>query len=187
MPTSRRLDAETLLAHSAWLASLARALVAVEDEVDVDVQRDARSRSARVPRETAVPTPLPLESPREALERAQLRRCAVESVLALDEPCRSAVILRFFEEQDVAAIAHLTSAVEVTVRTRLRFGVERVLELLERRVDEASLGTAREGVASRALLLARLREIAGGGGGGAYGSAAASRGRSNGSTSAVRR
>jgi len=205
-PRQPALDAEVLLSHSAWLAALARALVAREDEVDDVVQQTyvraleqpprhadnvkgwlgtvarnvvgmrRRSDSARVAREAAVPLPTPVETPHEAVERAELRRMVVESVLALDEPCKSAVILRFFEERDVADIARLTATGEETVRSRLRRGVERVRKELERKVDAGTGDAAREGVAARALLFVRLREIAAsGGGGGATGSAAASR------------
>lgn len=201
------LDAETLLAHGAWLAAVARALVARDDEVDDVVQQTyaralerppahhgnvkgwlgtvarnvwrSRSRAdrSRVAREAAVAPPTPVETPHEAVERAELRRLVVESVLALDEPYRSTVILRFFEEREMADIARLTSAGEETVRTRLRRGLQRVRQMLERSTSEGTGDAVREGVAARALLFARLRDIAAsGGGGGAPGSAAASRG-----------
>jgi RNA polymerase sigma-70 factor (ECF subfamily) len=212
-PPSLALDATTLLSHSAWLAKFARALVANEADIDDVVQQtlatalarpprhtgnlrgwlgtvaknvvrsSARSDTARAAREVALPPPPPVESPVEAVARAELRRKVVECVLALDEPYRSTVILRFFEEQEVRAIARLTQTGEDTVRTRLRRGVLRVRELLERRVDEETRGTAHEGVAARALLLSRLRDIAASadrpsiaGGGGAHGSSAVSRG-----------
>ncbi len=212
-PPSLALDATTLLSHSAWLAKFARALVANEADIDDVVQQTlatalarpprhtgnlrgwlgtvaknvvrsaARSDTARAAREVALPPPPPVESPVEAVARAELRRKVVECVLALDEPYRSTVILRFFEEQEVAAIARLTKTGEDTVRTRIRRGVLRVRELLERRVDEETRGTAHEGVAAQALLLSRLRDIAASadrpsiaGDGGAHGSSAVSRG-----------
>lgn len=199
------LDAETLLAHGAWLAGVARALVARDDEIDDVVQQTyaralerppahhgnvkgwlgtvarnvwrSRSRAdrSRVAREAAVAPPAPVETPHEAVERAELRRLVVESVLALDEPYRSTVILRFFEEREMADIARLTSAGEETVRTRLRRGLQRVRQMLERSTSEGTGDAVREGVAARALLFARLRDIAAsGGGGGAPGSAATS-------------
>src|SRR6185295_4532495 len=109
------LDADTLLAHSAWLASFARALVSNEAEIDDVVQQtfvraleqpprhaqnlrgwlgtvarnivrtSARSDKARVAREVALPPPPRIESPHEAVERTELRRMVVESVLALEE------------------------------------------------------------------------------------------------------
>ncbi|MBL8842244.1 MAG: sigma-70 family RNA polymerase sigma factor [Planctomycetes bacterium] len=199
------LDAETLLAHGAWLAAVARALVARDDDVDDVVQQTyaralerppahhgnvkgwlgtvarnvwrSRSRAdrSRVAREAAVAPPTPVETPHEAVERAELRRLVVESVLALNEPYRSTVILRFFEEREMADIARLTSAGEETVRTRLRRGLQRVRQMLERSTSEGTGDAVREGVAARALLFARLRDIAAsGGGGGAPGSAATS-------------
>lgn len=136
------------------------------------MRTDARSPSARVAREIAVPLSAPVESPHEAVERAELCRMAVEAVLALDEPYRSVVLLRFFEEQELAVIAGLTSAGEGTVRTRLRRGLLRVRERLERRIGPDAPGDADEGAAARALLHLRLRELAAGGGG-ATGSAVA--------------
>jgi RNA polymerase sigma-70 factor (ECF subfamily) len=202
--SSAALDAEALLTHGAWLAALARALVARDDEIDDIVQQTwlrtlerppvhagnvkgwlgavarnvvrsrARNDTARVAREAIVPPPPPVETPHEAVERAELRRLVVEAVLALAEPYRSAVILRFFEERDVADVARLTSTGEETVRTRLRRGVEQVRRMLERKVVEGTGDAAHEGVAARALLFARLRDIAasGGGGGAASGTAA---------------
>jgi DNA-directed RNA polymerase specialized sigma24 family protein len=118
----------------------------------------ARSDNARLAREVAVPPPSPVESPAEAVERAELRRMVVECVLALDEPYRSTVVLRFFEEQDVGAIARLTATGENTVRTRIRRGVLRVRELLECKVVERSRGTAHEGVAARASVRTSARD-----------------------------
>jgi DNA-directed RNA polymerase specialized sigma24 family protein len=184
------LDAETLLVHGAWFANLARALVADEDELDDIVQRtyahalaqrpqfagnlggrlgaiarevareNAGGESVRVAREVAMPPPV--DGRGEALERAELRLVVVESVLALDEPDRSAVILRFFEEQDVAGVARLTAADEDAVRARIRRGVLGTRRLLEFNVDDRVHGAAHEGVAARALLFVRLREIGAG-------------------------
>ncbi len=212
-PPSLALDAETLLSHSAWLANFARALVANEADIDDVVQQTlatalarpprhtgnlrgwlgtvarnvvrstARSDTARAAREVALPPPPPVENPAKAVARAELRRRVVECVLALDEPYRSTVVLRFFEEQEVHAIARLTRSGEDTVRTRIRRGVQRVRELLERQADEEDRGSAHEGVAARVLLLSRLRDIAASadrpfvaGGGGARGSSSVSRG-----------
>src|SRR6185295_8646085 len=134
MTPTRPIDAEVLLRHGKWLAQLARALVARDDEIDDVVQqtyvqalaqppRDtrnlrgwlgaiarnvvrtrARSDAARVAREESLSPPPPSESPDEALARAELRRAVVNAVLAVAEPYRAALILRFFEEQPTAAI-----------------------------------------------------------------------------------
>src|SRR5258706_10742564 len=179
------IDAEVLLRHGKWLAQLARALVARDDEIDDVVQQTyanalaqpprhrthlrawlgavarnvvrsrTRSDASRAARELALPPPPVPETPDEALARAELRRRVVEAVLALGEPYRGAVILRFFEEQPVAAVARMTGAPEDTVRTRVRRGIALLREKLE-----ASVGDERGG-AARALLFARLAQLAG--------------------------
>jgi RNA polymerase sigma-70 factor (ECF subfamily) len=188
------IDAEVLLRHGKWLAQLARALVARDDEIDDVVQQTyanalaqpprhrtnlrawlgavarnvvrsrTRSDASRTARELALPPPPAPETPDEALARAELRRRVVEAVLALAEPYRSAVILRFFEEQPVAAVARMTGAPEDTVRTRVRRGVALLRESLEASVGDRSDGG---GAATRALLFARLAQLAGHGAPGA--------------------
>lgn len=186
MPTHAPIDAEVLLRHSKWLAQLARALVARDEEIDDVVQQTyaqalaqpprhrtnlrgwlgavarnvvrsrARSDAARLAREAALPPPPAPETPDEALARAELRRRVVEAVLALAEPYRGAVILRFFEEQEIAAIARVTKAPEETVRTRVRRGIALVKETLLATTG----GDARGGAASQALLFLRLAQLA---------------------------
>lgn len=183
------LDAEILLAHSAWLARLARALVVKDDEIDDVVQQTfaqalakppshttnirawlatiaknvvrsrRRSDSARVAREIAVEPRRPIEDPAEALERAEMRELVVKTVLGLDEPYRSALILRFFEEMDVEAISRMTKSGQDTVRTRIRRGVIRVRELLERHVRDEARDSADGGAAAVAALFRRLHAI----------------------------
>jgi len=188
--SSIAFDAESLLAHRTWLAHVARALVAKSDEVDDVIQQtyaqalthpphhatnlrawlgtiarnvvrsDARSRTAREARELAIAPAPPVENPHDAVERAELQRRVVNAVLALDEPYRSALILRFFEEQDVATIAQRMSTGENTVRTRLRRGIERVRQSLECRAEEEARDAADRGAGARALLIAGLRDLA---------------------------
>jgi RNA polymerase sigma-70 factor (ECF subfamily) len=160
---SRPLDAELLLSHGAWLAQLARALVAKEDEVDDVVQQTyaqalaqpprhfenvrawlgaiarnvvrARNRSdvARMSREEFAPRPTPAESPEEAIERMELRRAVVDAVLALPEPYRSALVLRFFEELPASEIARLTKSPQETVKTRIKRGLAQLRVMLSER------------------------------------------------------
>ncbi|MCA8952861.1 MAG: hypothetical protein KDE27_25350, partial [Planctomycetes bacterium] len=68
----------------------------------------------------------------ELFQREQLRRRIVAAVAALDEPFRTAVWLRWFEDRPVAAIASATGAPVDTVRSRLRRGVARVRADLDR-------------------------------------------------------
>ncbi len=193
--SSVALDAETLLAQRPWLARFSRALVADPADVDDVVQQTfanalarppahasnlrgwlgtiarnvvrsrSRSNQARGAREVAVPPPPPVEDPREAVERTELRRIVVEEVLALAEPYRSTVILRFLEEREVEAIARIMQANEDTVRTRIRRGVARVREALERRTQERAVKAARDPAGALALLFTGLRGIAASGDG----------------------
>jgi DNA-directed RNA polymerase specialized sigma24 family protein len=116
MTPSESLDAEALLRHGAWLARLARALVAKDDEIDDVVQQtyvqalatpprratnlrgwlgaiarnviraSRRQDAARAVREELAPPPARPEAPDELVARAELRRAVVDAVLALAEP-----------------------------------------------------------------------------------------------------
>src|SRR5882672_4636988 len=90
---------------------------------DDDRRRRREERVARLERVT--------ESPEGVLERAELRRTILDAVLALEEPYRTTVLLRFFEEKSVRAIASELGLPAATVRTRLA----RALERLRRRLD----------------------------------------------------
>jgi DNA-directed RNA polymerase specialized sigma24 family protein len=148
MPTDAPIDAGVLLRHSKWLAQLARALVAREDEIEEVVQQAFAQARLR--------PPSALDTADEALACAELRRRVVEAVLAQGEPDRSAVILRFFEEQPVGAIARLTKSSEEAVCTRIRRGVAQVKEALVSLV----LGDDEPNIVARALLFARLVRLA---------------------------
>jgi RNA polymerase sigma-70 factor (ECF subfamily) len=106
----------------AWLAAIVRHLAA----------KAFRARTRRADRELAsareggaVPTP------EEILAREDLRRSLVEHVLALDEPVRAAMILRFLEELPPREIARRLGVPVETVRTRIKRG----LDLLRVRLD----------------------------------------------------
>ena len=104
-------DVVSLLSDNAWFARLATVLVTG----DTELQRDA-------PKWALVATPS------EAVERNELRLTLLNAVLALDEPYRTAVALRFLDGRDTATIARLTNADENTVRSRIREGVARLRE-----------------------------------------------------------
>lgn len=72
------------------------------------------------------------EDPTAAIERLELRQQLIAALLALDEPFRSAVVLRHVEEMPIAEIARRTGANESTVRTRIQRGLKRVRERLDR-------------------------------------------------------
>jgi RNA polymerase sigma-70 factor (ECF subfamily) len=102
--------------------------------------REQRERAfAESPRE--VPTPA------EILERESMRREIVDAVLALDEPWRAALILRFFEELSTQDVARRLEVPHATARTRIKRG----LELLRARLEQ------RRGASGSAWALAIVR------------------------------
>ncbi len=159
MSTSPRL--EELLAHAAWARTLARSLVADPNVADDLVQeayaaaasgsgpshgeargwlaevlrnfarRRHRAESARSHREAHVSRPEATSSAAELVERAQLEHALAAAVIALDEPLRETVLLRYFEGVTSAEIARRQGVPESTVRNRLA----RALEQLRARLD----------------------------------------------------
>src|SRR5262245_7968505 len=100
----------------AWLGSVARSLGRRMQRAD---ERRARHESAS--------TPPPMEpSVHEVVVQAQTQRDVVDAVLALEEPWRTALLLRFFENRPPRAIARELDLPVETVKTRLK----RALELL---------------------------------------------------------
>ena len=58
-------------------------------------------------------------SPEHILEREQAREQLVRAVLSLDEPFRTVVLLRYYEELSASEIARRLAVPSATVRTRL--------------------------------------------------------------------
>ncbi len=112
----------------AWLAAVARNL-ALEVR-----RRDAR----RLRREQRAARPERLPSALEVREREETRAAVVEAVLALEEPFRSALLLRFFEDLPPRAIARELGVPVETVRSRIRRGLERVRARLDGRYGDRS-------------------------------------------------
>ncbi len=106
-----------------WLAEVLRNFV----------RRRWRSASARQAREQAAAPPLEAAaaSPEDLLGRAQLQQTMAGLVLALDEPFRSTVLLRYYEGNSAAEIARALGVPAGTVRWRLKEGIDR----LRRRLD----------------------------------------------------
>ncbi|MEO6708581.1 MAG: sigma-70 family RNA polymerase sigma factor, partial [Planctomycetota bacterium] len=71
-------------------------------------------------------------TPAEILEREELRRTLVERVLALEEPFRDALILRFFDELPPREIARRLELPVETVRSRIKRGLELLREGFDR-------------------------------------------------------
>jgi RNA polymerase sigma factor (sigma-70 family) len=105
----------------AWLAVLVRNFAS----------KALRGEQRRAAREAEAAKPEAIPSTAEILEREAARRSVVEAVLELDEPYRSALILRYFEELPPRAIAERLGVPAATVQTRLKRG----LEILRARLD----------------------------------------------------
>lgn len=72
-------------------------------------------------------------TPDRLLQRAELQRSVAEAVLALKEPVRTAILLRFFEDLSVREIARRGSAPVSTVKSRLATGLARLRTRLDHR------------------------------------------------------
>jgi len=158
--------ATTLLAERDWLRSLATRLVRDEAERDDLVQEaclaalrrpatealdprrwlnavlrnrwrfarrtDARRRERELARVDVRHAP----SAAELAEQAELQRVLVGAVLALDEPYRSTVLLRYFGDLSARAIAKREGVPEGTVRSRLKRALDQLREELDRENGE---------------------------------------------------
>jgi RNA polymerase sigma-70 factor (ECF subfamily) len=157
---------DALLAHREWVRSLARLLVAdragaedLEQQAWLEAMtrpprhggalrawfgrvlrrrasdaRRERWRRGRPEEEAARP-----EAGRataDVVAEAEAHRRVVDAVLALEEPYRETVLLRFFEDLPPREVAARQSVPVETVRTRTR----RALERLRERLDEGSGG-----------------------------------------------
>ncbi len=82
-------------------------------------------------------------SPAEVLEHEAARQRVVAALLALDEPYRTALIARYFDEQPPPQIAARLGVPLETVRTRLKRGLEKLRERMRREAGgDASWGLA---------------------------------------------
>ncbi len=108
-------------APRSWLAKVLRNFA----------RRSARDELRRTRREEAIARPEAGPSTEEIVAREATRRRVLEAVLALEEPYRSTVLLRFYEELPPRAIARKLGVPVETVRTRLK----RAIESLRARLD----------------------------------------------------
>jgi len=168
-------DARLLSEHATFVRRVARGILADEDALDEIVQgtflealrhppRRASLRGwlARVARNLAISRwradrsrrrrelkavrPGPASGPEEMLVRLETQRRVIDAVMGLDEPYRTAIMLRYFDDLAPAEIAARLGVPLQTVRTRLK----RALAQLRARL-EGSFGQDR-----RATLLALL-------------------------------
>ncbi len=105
-----------------WLARVARHL-ALRDGARESSRRRREERAARGER---------LPSTAEIVEREEERRRIVEHVLALSEPYRTTLILRFYEGLEPREIAREQGTNASTVRNRIARGLGLLRERLER-------------------------------------------------------
>ncbi|GEM_PF-2120947 len=130
----------------AWLAGVVRNLV----------RRQVRSEGRRARREQAVSGSGAAPSTDELVSMADSQARVVDAVLALPEPYRATVLMRYFEDLSSAQIARRIDVPSATVRTRLR----RALEQLREQLD-ADMGTSRRAWSLGLLPLAMAGEGAG--------------------------
>jgi iron(II)-dependent oxidoreductase len=150
-----------LLAQSEWLRALARTLVQdaelAEDLVQETWLSALRTRPApegglrgwlgTVLRNRA--------RTRDVVERACVQQEVVAAVMALDEPYRETLLLRYFDELPPRTIAAHMHVPVSTVKSRLARGLERLRE----RLDASHAGERRVWMGSVAVLF----EVEGGG------------------------
>ena len=110
-------------------------------------RNQVRSDRRRELREAAAARPEALPSSAELVERAELQRLLVESVLALAEPERTAILLRYFEDLTAEEIALRAGVPSATVRSRVQRGLERVRARLESRIPRRDLFAGLVGLA----------------------------------------
>jgi RNA polymerase sigma-70 factor (ECF subfamily) len=108
-----------------------------------------RGEARRVTREAGTARPERLPSAAEEAEQAELLRNVVEAVLALEEPYRRVVLLRYYRGLDATQVAAELGASAATVRSQ----EHRALAKLRERLDRGS-GGARAAWAAVLLRLA---------------------------------
>lgn len=115
-------------APTVWLATTVRRLAA----------RTRRGAARRGARERAAARDEALPSAAELVERAEAHRALVAAVIALDEPYRSTILLRYVEDLPPRAIARRAGIPVASVKTRLARGLERLRRQLRREHGDAS-------------------------------------------------
>jgi len=111
----------------AWIVSVARSVAATLGRRDQ--ARRAHEPSAAVGE--AQPSTLDVVSHEEIVRRV------VDVVFELDEPYRTAILLRYYEDFKPGAIARRLEVPVETVRTRLKRGLARMRERLDEKSGEA--------------------------------------------------
>ncbi|MCP3916195.1 MAG: sigma-70 family RNA polymerase sigma factor [bacterium] len=160
MNENATLSADTLLAHVGWMRTLAGRLIdegraddVVQESLLAAMQKPprratnvtawlgsvvtstarqlGRSDTRRARRELAASRTESLPSTEELVEQAEVQRALVSAVLALDEPYRSTILLRFWRDCPAQEIAARQGVPGATVRSRIKRGLERLRETLD--------------------------------------------------------
>lgn len=159
---------ETLLAQRAWVKALARSLVKDEADSDDleqqawlaalraapsavrhprawlatilrrEVSAERRREDRRSRREESAARSDRVRATADVVADAEIHRAVVDAVLALDEPYRSTVLLRYFESLPPREVARRQGVPVETVRARTRRG----LALLRGRLAPLALAIA---------------------------------------------
>ena len=154
-------ERDELIAHLRWIRDLARRIASDPDRADdlaqetcvVALEADSRDplfrkgwlrtvmqnlarrqgarERTRREHEASAARREPFDATDALVERAGLQREIVDAVLALEEPYRSAILLRFFEELPPRAIAKRLGVPVATVQSRLTRGLRRLRERLD--------------------------------------------------------
>ena len=162
MEPGRPPDADALLDHAAFVRAVARAVLKGDDAVDDVVQetyvaalrsgprrpgalrawlagiarrqaaarirkRDIRRRGAANATRPEVP-----DSTLDVAVRVETSRAVVDAVMALEEPYRSAILLRFWDSLPPREIARQKDVPVETVRTWIKRGLKQLRARLER-------------------------------------------------------
>lgn len=150
---------ESVEALRAWLATTLRRNAA----------RTQLETARRGERENATARSERMPSTLDVLEQESVRRALVEAVLALDEPYRSALIMRYFEGLAPGEIATRLDVSGSTARTRLQRGLALLRDRFEHErgaswkswcllvVPFAKSGALGSGVAGGALVSSKLK------------------------------
>jgi len=109
-------------APRAWLATVLRNVL----------RQGWRARARRTARESAASAPQSAPSTLEVVEELSLHRRLAEEVHALDEPYRTAILLRYLRGRSSDEIARDLGVPVKTVRTRLERGLAKLRERMNR-------------------------------------------------------
>ncbi len=164
------MDIDRLLDHSDWVRNLARSLVNDPDEADDLVQdtwaaalespqrevassrswlarvlrnfaySSFRRRQRRRSRERVAAAAEAIPSPEASIEKLEITRLLIDLVFALEEPGRTAVVLRYFEGLTSKEIARRLDTSPGAVRMRLKRALGSLRAQLEERSGERGVG-----------------------------------------------